>query len=81
MGEEPVVDEQGTQVVGFSFRCLGLRVESFVGQRCFPARESGQKGLDCGGALPGDDAFGPVCLAEDIDDFARCSWIGRVRGQ
>jgi hypothetical protein len=34
--------------------------------------------LDFGGALPCDDAFRPVCLAKNIDDFAGSRWVGRV---
>lgn len=32
VGEEPVMDEQGPQVIGWSFRRLSCRVEAFVRQ-------------------------------------------------
>lgn len=33
--------------------------------------------MDFGGALPRDDAFRPVCFAEDIDNSAGCFGVGR----
>ena len=68
VGEEPVVDEQCPEVIGCPSCGFAVLVEAFVRQGSLPAGEGGQEGLDLGGAFPGDDAFRPVRLAEDIDD-------------
>jgi len=64
-------------VIGRPSCGFAVLVESFVGQRCLPAGERGQQGLNFGGAFPRDDALWPVCFAEDIDDFAGCFGVGR----
>jgi hypothetical protein len=60
---------------------VAVTVEAFVGQGSLAARDGCQEGPDLGGAFPGDDAFGPVCLAEDLDEPGCGCGIGRIGQQ
>ncbi|WP_434612807.1 hypothetical protein [Arthrobacter sp. A5] len=67
LGEEPVVDEQRSEVVGCPSCRFAVTVKAFMGQGSLAGRDGCQEWLDLGGAFPGDDAFGSIRLAKDVD--------------
>ena len=72
IGEEPMMDEQGPEMVSCPSRRFPVTVEAVVGQRSLSARDGRQEPLDLARAFPGDDAFRSISLSEYVDP-AGCS--------
>ena len=61
------MDEYCPEMVGCPSRRFTVTVEAVMGQGSLSARDGGQERLDLRGAFPGDDAFRPIGVAEDVD--------------
>jgi hypothetical protein len=76
LGEQAVVLEQAAQVRDMSARAGG--VQTVVAKRNVTGGQAGQQRLDFGGAFPGEDAFGPIDAAEDLNDGHHRVGIGGI---
>jgi len=53
-------------------------VQTVVAKRNVTGGQAGQQRLDFGGAFPGEDAFGPIDAAEDLNDGHHRVGIGGI---
>src|SRR5690606_7356466 len=74
LGEQAVVDEQGTEVLDVVAAVLG--VESVVGHGRLTGGEGAEEFLDLGGALPGEDALRSLGGAEGVDQSSHEFGLG-----